>query len=223
MAINLDKQNELFLKIGNELKKKIECYAIGGSAMMYHGAKGETKDVDIVFLDEKDQKEVVDILEEMGFKRRLTRLVYIKRLEHLKKRSPIMLEKEDTRIDLFNKVIICFHLTENIENRVTDVFEFDKLVVKVISPEDIILLKCATERAGDRADALELIKKFSINWNIVIKESLEQTKLGENIFPVYLYDFLLELKEDLKAEIPSSVIKELLKISERELEKRLGK
>ncbi|MEK6907185.1 MAG: hypothetical protein AABW45_01535, partial [Nanoarchaeota archaeon] len=104
-----------------------------------------------------------------------------------------------------------------------DVFEFENLIVKIVSPEDIILLKCATERAGDRIDALELIKKFNIDWDIIIKESIEQTKLGESIFPVFLYDFLLELKEDLKAEIPSNVLKELLKISEKELAKRLKK
>src|SRR3989344_4592054 len=223
MAVNIERQNELFLILGREVKRKIECYVIGGSAMIYHGAKNETKDIDLVFLNEKDQKEIVDILKEGGFKEKQTRLVYIKRLEHLKKRSPIMLEKDDMRIDLFNKIIICFYLTENIENRVTDLFEFGNLFVKVISPEDIILLKCATERAGDRADALELINNFDINWKIIIKESLEQTKLGESIFPVFLYDFLLELREDLKAEIPNDVLKELLKISENELEKKLKK
>ena len=169
MVMNLESQNKLFSDIGNLLKRKIECYAIGGSAMIYHGAKKDTKDIDIVFLSENDQKEVVNILEEMGFKKRLTRLVYIKRLEHLEKRSPIMLQKDEARIDLFNKKIICFYLTKNIENRITDVLEFNDLIVKVVSPEDIILLKCATERAGDRIDALELIKNFDINWNIIIK------------------------------------------------------
>ncbi|MEK6932699.1 MAG: nucleotidyltransferase [Nanoarchaeota archaeon] len=223
MVVNLESQNQLLLDVGKRLKRKIECYAIGGSAMIYHGAKKETKDIDIVFLNENDQKEVVSILKEFGFKERLTRLVYIKRLEHLKKNSPIMLEKDEFRIDLFNKKVICFYLTNSIENRVTDLLEFGNLFFKVISPEDIILLKCATERAGDRIDALELIKLFNINWKIIIKESLEQTKLGENIFPVYLYDFLLELKEDLKAEIPSSVLKELLKISEEQMIKKFRK
>ena len=129
MAINLDKQNELFSDMGNRLKNRVEGYVIGGSAMMYHGAKPETKDIDIVFTNEKDQREIVNILKDFGFKERPTRLVYIKRLEHLEKRSPIMLQKEDARIDLFNKKIICFYLTENIENRVK-VF----LAVPLISP-----------------------------------------------------------------------------------------
>ena len=114
MAVNLEFQNELFLIIGKQLKRKIECYVIGGSAMIYHGAKKETKDVDLVFLSKKDQEEVIDILKKDGFKERLTRLVYIKRLEHLKKRSPIMLEKGNARIDLFNKIIISkYHAKAN--------------------------------------------------------------------------------------------------------------
>ncbi|AJF62241.1 MAG: ArsR family transcription regulator [archaeon GW2011_AR20] len=223
MVVNLESQNELFLIIGKELKKRVECYAIGESAMIYHGAKRETKDIDLVFSNERDQKEIVNLLKRNGFKERLTRLVYIKRLAHLKKQSPIMLEKDEFRIDLFNQKVICFYLTKEIENRVTDLFEFGNLFVKIISPEDIILLKCATERAGDRIDALELIKLFKINWDIIINESVEQTKLGENIFPVFLYDFLLELKEDLKAEIPNDVLKKLMEISEKELSKRLKK
>lgn len=220
MAINLDSQNKLFLDIGNLLKREIEGYVIGGSAMMYHGVKRETKDVDIVFLNERDQKEVVNVLKELGFKERLIRLVYVKRLEHLKKQSPIMLQKDDARIYLFNKKIICFYLTENIEKRVRNVIEFNNLIVKIVAPEDIILLKCATERAGDRADASEIIKNSKINWGILINESIEQAKLGENIFPLFLHDFLLELKEDFKVNIPNEVIEKLADISEKELIKR---
>ena len=64
-------------------------------------------------------------------------------------------------------------------------------------------------------DALELINKFNIDWDIIIKESIEQAKLGENIFPVFLFDFLYELKEDLKADIPKDVINKIRNISEK--------
>ena len=47
--INLEQQNELFKVLGEKLKKRIECYVIGGSAMMYHGMKPSTKDIDLVF------------------------------------------------------------------------------------------------------------------------------------------------------------------------------
>ena len=84
-------------------------------------------------------------------------------------------------------------------------------------------MKCATERAGDKADAAEIIKKFDVNWDIVIKESLEQSKITEYIYPVFLYDFLLVLKEDLKVDIPDKVIKEVMKIGEDEMVRRFKK
>ena len=56
--INLEQQNELFKLIGEILKDKLECYVIGGSAMMYYGMKGNTKDIDLVFEHEKDREKV---------------------------------------------------------------------------------------------------------------------------------------------------------------------
>lgn len=221
--INFDQQIKLLKDVGDVLDKKIECLVIGGSAMMFYGAKLETKDIDIVFMNKKDLEKVRYILEKSGYEEKTLNI--FKRYTIIKKDlyKPIWMQEKDTRIDLFFKRVICFWISENILNRIKEVHEFNNLIVKVISPEDIILLKCATEREKDRYDVLELIKKFNIDWNIIIKESIEQTKLGESIFPVFLYDFLLELKEDLKAEIPNNVLKELLKISEKELVKRLKK
>ncbi len=221
--INLDQQTELFNFIGTALDKKIECLVIGGSAMMFYGAKEITKDVDIVFMNEKDLDSVISILKKSGYEEKTMNI--FKRYNVVKKDpyKPRWLQMQDTRIDLFYKKVICFWITDTILERVKEVHEFKNFIIKVISPEDIILLKCATEREKDRIDALELIKKFNINWKIIIDESVEQTRLGESVFPVFLYDFLIELKEDLKAEIPDNVIKELRKISEKELVKHLKK
>ena len=52
--VKINEQTQLFEIIGAELKEKIECYVIGGSAMMFYGAKEDTKDVDLVFLKNKD-------------------------------------------------------------------------------------------------------------------------------------------------------------------------
>ena len=84
-------------------------------------------------------------------------------------------------------------------------------------------MKCATEREKDRTDVLSLIEKFNIRWDIVIEESIHQTRLGEDVFPIYLYDFLLELKDDLKADIPKQVLTEIRRISEQEMIKALKK
>lgn len=218
--IRLQEQNQLFALIGEKLRRKIECYVIGGSAMMYYGMKDVTKDVDLVFSKEDERGEVICLLRELGYSERgiKVEVIYAK-----KKNVPVLLQREETRIDLFFEKIITTKLTDTMKGRVTQVYEFDKLTVKVVAPEDIIFLKCATERAGDRLDAVEILKRVSVNWEIVLQESLLQSRIGEHLFPVYLFDFLYELKEDLKADIPKNVLDEVRKIAEDLLEEKLGK
>ena len=236
----LDEQNNLFKLLGEKLKKNLECFVVGGSAMLYHGAKNLTKDVDIVFNIKEDREKFVKVLEDLGFKKRQARFLYTKKkitelsfsgileirpksnfYDFEKRNVPILMERENERFDLFYDKIIDMKFTESIKERITKTYEYDNLIVKVIAPEDIILLKCATERAGDRLDALELIKKFNINWEVIIEESLNQAKLGGDAYPVLLFDFLSELKEDLKADIPTGVIKKIRKIAEEVMIKKI--
>ena len=118
---------------------------------------------------------------------------------------------------LFFKEIITFKMSDTIIERVKEIHEFGNLIVKIVSAEDIILLKSATEREKDRYDALKLMEKFDINWDVIIEESVNQTKLESYLFPIFLYDFLEELKEDFKADVPKKVLDEVRKISEKML------
>lgn len=216
--MGLEQQNSLFKFLGEKLKKKIECYVIGGSAMMYYGMKESTKDIDLVFEHEKDRDEVEKLLKNLGYKERETRVIYFR-----KKNTPLLLQRDETRFDLFLDKIISTVLSKAMKERVESVYEYGNLIVKVISPEDIIITKCATERAGDRKDAAEIIKKANINWNTIIKESIYQAEVTPYVFPIFLFDFLEELTEDLKVDIPREVLDEIRKISEDLLEEKLGK
>ena len=219
--ISFQEQIELFKIIGLELKEKIVCYAIGGSAMMHYGAKVDTKDVDLVFLEEKSLEEVKKTLSAMGFDEKQSMIKIFKRYETAKK-TPVMMVRGDERFDLFLKEIITMKMSEGMIERVRETHEFHNCIVKIVSPEDIFLLKSATEREKDKADALSLLEKFKLDWRIIIDESLNQTKLGKHLFPVYLFDFLYELKEDLKAEIPRKVLDDVRKIAEGLLEEKLN-
>ena len=211
--INIMGQNELLNLIGTKLDEKVECLAIGGSAMMFYGAKTETKDVDLVFLDRKSFNLVKNALYETGFNEKRNIKPIFAHYD-VAKDKPIMMEGRDTRFDLFLNEVIGFQISPSIIDRVKEVHEFGNLAVKIISPEDVILLKCATEREKDRDDAASLIEKFNIDWNIIIKESVHQTEVGGDIFPVFLLDFLYELKENFKANIPKDIIKKVVKIGE---------
>jgi len=216
--VNLENQQRLFEDIGKRLKKRTECFVIGGSAMLYYGAKAVTKDIVVVFDDKECFDNFLKILKEIEFKVKDPEALYFG-----KENKPALMERGSERVDIFYKEIITFKLSESMVGRIKMVYEYNNLIANVVSPEDIILLKSATERAGDRADALELIKRFNVNWSIITKEAINQTELDKPLFVVFLYEFLLELKEDFKADIPDEVLKSLLKMSEKEMVKRLKK
>ena len=219
--INLEQQNELFKLIGEILKDKLECYVIGGSAMMYYGMKGNTKDIDLVFEHEKDREKVIRVLKNLGYNERGIKVVSV--IYPKKKNTPILLERDDSRVDLFVNKIINTVLSDSMKDRINSIYEYGNFIIKVLAPEDLIITKCATERAGDRLDAVEIMKRAKIDWEVIIKESVFQAEVTPYLFPVFLFDFLYELKEDLKADVPKKVLDEIRKISEDLLEKKLKK
>ncbi|HLC57938.1 MAG TPA: nucleotidyltransferase [Candidatus Nanoarchaeia archaeon] len=218
--ITFDEQLEFFKLIGGELKEKAECCVIGGSAMMFYNAKAETKDVDLVFMEQGSLDRVKQALHNLGFEDKKESIVIFKRYESAKTK-PVMMVKGEERFDLFLKEVITFKMSDAVMERVKEAHEFDNLIVKVASPEDIILLKCATERAKDRDDASSLIKLFNINWETIINESIYQSTATPYLFPVFLFDFLYELKEDLKADIPKEVLFRIRKLSEELMIKKM--
>ena len=214
--IDLQEQIGLFKIIGSQLKNKVECIAIGGSAMMLYGAKNATKDVDLVFSEKEDLDAVKNILYDSGFNERKNIKGIFREDEAAGK--PVMMDGKETRFDLFLNEVIGFKIHEKTLERLREVHEFGNLLVKTASPEDILMMKACTERERDRDDAAELIRKFNMDWDVVINESSKQTKIGIAAFPILLYDFLTELRENFKAGIPKNITKELLAIAERRLE-----
>jgi len=214
--INLQEQIGLFKIIGSQLKNKVECIAIGGSAMMFYGAKNATKDVDMVFSKKEDLEDVKNILYKSGFDERNNIKGIFREDETAGK--PTMMDGKDTRFDLFLNEVIGFQIHKDTIERIKEVHDFGNFTVKTASPEDILMMKACTERERDRDDAAELVRKFNIDWNAVINESSKQTKIGIAAFPVLLYDFLTELRENFNVDIPKNITKELLLIAEKRLE-----
>jgi len=214
--INLEEQIGLFKIIGGQLKNKVESIAIGGSAMMFYGAKNATKDVDLVFSKKEDLDDVKNILYNSGFDERKNIKGIFREDESAGK--PVMMDGKDTRFDLFLNEVIGFKIHKDTIERIKEIHEFGNLVVKTASPEDILMMKGCTERERDRDDAAELVRRFNIDWNIVISEASKQTKIGIAAFPLLIYDFLTELKENFKVDIPKSVVKELIAIAGKRIE-----
>ena len=213
--INLQEQISLFKIIGSQLKNKVECVAIGGSALMFYGAKITTKDVDLVLLKREDLETVKNVLFHSGFDERKNIKGIFREDEDMVK--PIMMGGKDTRFDLFLNEVIGFKIHEKTIERIKEVHEFGNFKVNIASPEDILMMKGCTEREKDRDDAAELIKKFNINWDIILDETSNQAKIGIAAFPILLYDFLTEIRDNYKLDVPKKITKELLSIASKRI------
>ena len=211
--ISQQEQISFFKIIGTQLKKRAECIAIGGSAMMFYGAKNATKDIDLVFLKKEDLEAVKKVLYISGFNERKNIKGIFREDEEAVK--PVMMEGKDTRFDLFLNEVIGFKIHKELIERTKELHEFGNFSVRMASPEDILMMKGCTERERDRDDAVEIIKKVNIDWGVIITETKQQTKIGIVAFPFMLYEFLTELKDDYKVDVPKETIKQLLDMAEK--------
>lgn len=216
--IGIEKQNELFLNISKKLKKKIECYAIGGTAMMFLELKRATKDIDLVFENEKERQYFIESLISLGYSKMDSRILYGK-----KQNQPEMLKLEDERLDLFLTEVISFTFSEESKKRVKTIREFaPNLIIKVADPNDIFLMKSATEREKDLDDAKSIIDNNKINWNIILEETKNQIKLGKKRAALDLGIFLENL-ETKGIDIPKDFSEELFKIFEKQVKEEREK
>jgi hypothetical protein len=177
-------QLAVFQLISKELQKGVSCYAFGGTAMMFYGYKGETKDIDLFFVDEDARGEFVRAIGKLGFSKRTTDLrIYVP--EKLKdKHPPMMMVRDDSRFDLFAvkifKTIISPHMKEEVEA----VHEFKgehTLTMRVLRKEALIMLKAVTERDRDFEDILTIVKKEkNLDWQYLVDEAVWQYKHGDS-------------------------------------------
>lgn len=213
--ITITDQQNLLLNIARKLPKKIIVYAVGGTAMMFHGFKDVTLDIDLVFTSEEDRTAFKSMAEQLEYKRYNYKLIY-----GTKSNPPLMLRRgkgeEEERFDLFTTEVIDFVFSGEMMKRAKDTYEFDhKLILKIADPHDIILMKCATERVKDKDDARQIMNDYNINWQIIIDEALHQITLGKVKAIWYLAGFVTDVKK-IGGDIPSDVLPKLYKLLEKQ-------
>ena len=218
--INIKQQEEILIKIGNILEKKIIVYAIGGTAMMLKSIKDSTLDIDFVFDKKNDREKFILVLRKLGAKESDTTLVY-----GLKNNTPIMLELDNARFDLFMNKVISSTFSEKMKDRAKQVHEFGKnLIIKVADSHDIIIMKSATSRIKDLDDIITIVKKDKINWEIIIEEAKEQINLGNNNFVLSLGEKLEKLNNQkeiaISTPIPKTVLDQLWKLLKKQVKNK---
>ncbi len=171
--ITIQEQQLLFVDIGNKLPKKITAYAIGGTAMMFHGLKDATLDIDLVFMNGKDRQVFTETAKSLGFKEMDSRVVY-----KTKDNTPEMLKLGEVRLDLFLPKVITSSFSEKMQERAGQIHEFGNLIIKIADVHDIIIMKAVTGREKDDVDIVKIIENSKIDWGIIVGESQNQITLG---------------------------------------------
>lgn len=217
--ISIEKQQGLLLAISKKLKKPINVYAVGGTAMMFLGFKDATLDIDLVFENKEDREIFKEAIKSLGYKEMDAIVVY-----GGKPNRPEMFTLGDERFDLFVKDVIDFIFSEEMQKRAKSTHQFEgNLILKVADPNDIILMKCATDRLKDLDDAKSIITNFKVDWDLIFKEAQNQKKLGKIRAIFELGYFLEKLEKKFTMQIPKKIKEDLWEAVEIEAESKKKK
>ncbi|MCX6709883.1 MAG: hypothetical protein NTV63_02935 [Candidatus Woesearchaeota archaeon] len=174
--INTQDQEELFRLIADYLEKDAECIAIGGTAMMFHGYKTATKDIDLVFRNSKDRAAFISAIEKLGYSQKSLKSIYNeKRLKNRNK--PLLYSRGEERFDLFVKDIFGFEIEFEKFVQRHDYIGKRELIVFTAPKEYLVLLKSVTNREKDYED-MEAIAKAeqNIDWSFIVDEAIRKRK-----------------------------------------------
>ena len=196
--ITYQDQTSLFKLISDRIEKDVECYAFGGTAMMFYGYKDETKDIDLVFEKEESRNEFIKAIERIGYAPWEPFRIYIP--EKLRdKHRPLVFKLGDGRFDLFVKKIFKTLISPRMQEDLFAIHDFKgrcNLRVKVLRKEHIVLLKSVTKRDRDFEDILTIIKKEkNFDWQYFTEEVIWQTMHGDSWVLLDAEKMILELKK----------------------------
>ena len=215
--ININSQEALFNEIGRALPKKLVVYSIGGTAMMLHGLKGETLDIDLVFDKESDREIFIGTLEAMKFRKDEIRVI---EQYGLKQNPPeiFRLKSDDFIFDLFLNKIVSSVFSDGMKERAKQTHEFgSNLVIKAADPHDILIMKSVTSREKDSVDIIAIVNTGHINWDLIVEEAKEQVHLGNETAILGLGEKLDKLANRKLIIIPKEILDKLWRLLNKQV------
>ncbi|MEK6915435.1 MAG: DUF6036 family nucleotidyltransferase [Nanoarchaeota archaeon] len=216
--IDVQQQEDMLIAIGRTLPKKMSVYAIGGTAMMFMGIKNATLDIDLVFNKKSDREEFMNVLRKLGAKESDVTLVY-----GLKSNTPLMLEFNNCRFDMFMDKIITSTFSDGMKERTKQTHEFGNLIIKIADPSDILIMKSVTSRDKDLEDIISIVNKSRINWNNIVEESKEQVRLGNETVILGLGEKLEKLINQKMIFVPKSITDKIWKLFTKQVKEKAKK
>src|SRR3989338_1785316 len=217
--ISLGRQTNLFIVIGKRLKRKINVYAIGGTAMMFLGLKESTLDIDLVFENQKNRVDFKEVIKSIGYEEMNSFKIYGGR-----ENRPEMMTLGDERFDLFVDNVVDFVFSDSIKKRAKQLHQFgDNFLLKIADSHDVFVMKCATYRTKDLNDANSIVINTEVNWDLIVNEAKNQKELGRERAILDLGYFLEQLEIKFKAPIPKKVLDELWRMLKKQADGKVRK
>lgn len=180
---------DVLSEVSASLEDPVEACLIGGLAMMQRGLKAATKDVDIVFMDEADERAFESALRSLGF----VRPREVSDPYDALGATRIVEGPDGMRFDIFVEVVCRkLRLTEGMRGRAEELPLGGNLRLKALAPEDLFLFKGVTERDDDLAD-MALLAGLALDWQLMSDE-LTGDRLNGRYLPYYVVK-LDELEE----------------------------
>ena len=188
----LAKVAEALTDAGRLLPELVECYALGGLALVLEGLKEVTKDVDLAVLDERSFRLLLSAFEAAGFELPA---------EAEPKRAAV-LERGDVRVDLFLSEVAGARITEAMAERAARAVAYGNLAVKMLSLDDVAFLKAVGGRERDLED-LARIARRGLDWRVLAEDALSQEEPGR--FALAVLEALEALEEAYSVAPPRSL------------------
>jgi hypothetical protein len=218
MITNFTQIEELFKEIDTVMHNKLKVYTIGGAVLLEQGLKVTTKDIDIVVATKNEFIELQHSLQKTGFKPQ------IPGKEYSRMNLSQLFQKEDVRIDLFEKKICGrFSLSKGMMERARKAISLDHIEVYLCSNEDVFLFKTMTDREGDLTDCESLVRA-AVDWDIIINELKSQINKSKQDIWITWVGERFDILEERGMVIP--IIDELNKLRNKffdDFEKKASK
>lgn len=190
-SLHFDILQVYFRDIGIHLTENIVIYVFGGFNLLIYGIKMMTKDIDIIVEDLDIYRKLRNALLKLGYidiaKREWT-------IEDKRSTPKTIMTKNNLRVDIFTSKVSELKLTEKMKKRASKALVYERLVLKILAIEDVILLKSVTSRDRDIEDIALIARKMKVDWWKVYESLLEQ---GPEIAEKYAFS-LLETFEELE-------------------------
>jgi DNA-binding transcriptional ArsR family regulator len=174
-------------EVGKKLSSNTHAYLFGGGNLLLRGLKGATKDLDVVVEDEGSFSRLRNALVASGY----TELSPEEMLPSDKRLNPssIFIAEGMPRIDIFTRVICkALVLTEGMKKR-SKAMAFGRLVIHLLSLEDVFMLKSITEREGDIEDMVAILRRGEdLDWGTFMKTYLEEERITKTHFCFIMLD-----------------------------------